>query len=195
MQPSAEPADRALRYDPFAPRTEPLAPPLAVPERRRRGALDRSPLAWAAAAALVLALVLQVLVGWRDAIAARTPSLAPALAGLSSAFGLSIGPPRELSALTIEGFELRPGGAPELLLLSAVLRNGADHVVGFPAMELTLTDSAGALLLRKVILPQAYLEGASAEGGLGARSERPLRLTLTHDGLQPTGYAVALFYP
>jgi hypothetical protein len=83
-----------------------------------------------------------------------------------------------------------------VLQLSAVLRNRSDHVVGYPAMELTLTDSAGALLVRKVIPAEAYLADANARAaGLAARSERPLRLALEHDSLQPTGYSVKLFHP
>jgi hypothetical protein len=83
-----------------------------------------------------------------------------------------------------------------VLTLSAVLRNRSAHVVGYPAMELTLTDSAGALIVRKVIPPDLYVvDAATIEAGLAARTERPLRLALQHDGLQPTGFAVALFYP
>jgi hypothetical protein len=63
-------------------------------------------------------------------------------------------------------------------------------------MELSLTDSAGALVVRKVITADVYLAGAAGvENGLGARSEWPLRLALEHGGLRPTGYSVALFYP
>ncbi|HYF58202.1 MAG TPA: DUF3426 domain-containing protein, partial [Burkholderiaceae bacterium] len=172
---------------------EPLAPPVAAPPAA--SGLARVPLAWAAVGVLALALVLQALVGWRDAIAARAPVLAPVLAVLAAPFGLGIGPPRELDALTIEGFELRPGAKPDQLLLTAVLRNRVDHRVGFPSMELTLTDSTGGLLVRKVIPAEAYLDGASGDAGLAPRSERPLRVALEHGGLQPTGYAVALFYP
>ena len=133
---------------------------------------------------------------WRDAIAARVPMVAPALAGLLGPFGLEPRPPRELDALTIEGFELQASGTPNVLTLSAVLRNRSTHVVGYPAMELTLTDSAGALIVRKVILPELYVGTPSTiDAGLAASSERPLRLALQHDGLQPTGFAVALFYP
>jgi hypothetical protein len=63
-------------------------------------------------------------------------------------------------------------------------------------MELTLTDIAGAMLVRKVIRADAYVgDGSTIEDGLAARSERPLRLLLEHNGLQATGYSVALFYP
>jgi predicted Zn finger-like uncharacterized protein len=158
--------------------------------------LALSPAAWAAAALLTLALVAQALIGWRDAIAAGAPALAPALGAVLAPLGLDVGPPRDLDALTIESFELQANGQPDQLQLTAVLRNRGDRAVRFPAMELTLTDSAGALLARKAILPETYLAPAGVPpGGLPARTERPLRLVLQHRGLAPTGYSVALFHP
>ncbi|MCZ8104849.1 MAG: zinc-ribbon domain-containing protein [Burkholderiales bacterium] len=191
--PPFEPAPR--RAD--SPPAEPAIDYFPGPRRRSRGlGLALSPTAWAAAVGLSVLLVLQAVVGWRDAIAARAPLFAPTLAGLLGPFGLDVRPPREIDALTIEGFELQASGTPNVLALSAVLRNRSAHVVGYPAMELTLTDSAGALIVRKVIPPDLYVGDATTiEAGLAARTERPVRLALQHDGLQPTGFAVALFYP
>jgi hypothetical protein len=167
-----------------------------VRNRSRGLGLALSPAAWIGATALTLLLGLQGLVGWRDAIAARAPFVAPVLAAVLSPFGAEIAPPREIDALTIEGFELQAAGSPNVLQLSAVLRNRSGHVVGYPAMELTLTDSVGALLVRKVIPVEAWLpDPALRAAGIAGGTERPLRLALEHNGLQPTGYAVALFYP
>jgi predicted Zn finger-like uncharacterized protein len=176
--------DRAIDYFP------------GVRNRSRGLGLALSPAAWIAAGALTLLLGLQAVVGWRDAIAARAPFVAPLLGALLSPFGAAIAAPRDLDALTIEGFELQPAGAPNALQLSAVLRNRSGHAVGYPAMELTLTDSVGALLVRKVIPADAWLPDPAARAtGIAAGTERPLRVALEHNGLQPTGYAVALFYP
>jgi hypothetical protein len=102
----------------------------------------------------------------------------------------------------VESFELQSSGTPNVLVMSALLRNRAAHAVRWPAMELTLTDSGGALLVRKVIAPEQYLAGVTAAGAtpttppaLQGGSEWPVRLALEHNGLEPTGYAVALFYP
>jgi hypothetical protein len=200
--------ERSTLFDP----PEAIEPPLRAPPRSdepaaidyfsgrrahsRSFGLALSPVAWAAASALMLLLVLQASLGWRDAIAARVPTLAPMLAAIGSPLGLRVAPPRELDALTIESFELQAAGVPNTLQLGAVLRNRGDHVVASPAMELTLTDIAGAMLVRKVIRADAYVgDGSTIEDGLAARSERPLRLLLEHNGLQATGYSVALFYP
>jgi len=179
-----EPAESVIDY--FAPQRS----------RSRSLGLALSPVAWAGAALLAWLLTAQALVGWRDAIAARAPWFGPVLAAVVSPLGLTVGPPREIDALTIESFELQSTATPNLLQLRAVLRNRSTHVVAFPAMELTLTDSIGEVLVRKVILAQTYVtDPATASGGLAARSEWPLRLALEHGGLQPTGYSVALFYP
>jgi predicted Zn finger-like uncharacterized protein len=167
-----------------------------VRNRSRGLGLALSPAAWIAAGALTLLLGLQAVVGWRDAIAARAPFVAPLLGALLSPFGAALAPPRDLDALTIEGFELQPAGAPNTLQLSAMLRNRSGLAVGYPAMELTLTDSVGALLVRKIIPVDAWLpDSAARAAGIAAGTERPLRLALEHNGLQPTGYAVSLFYP
>jgi predicted Zn finger-like uncharacterized protein len=176
---------------------EPAIDYFSTGRRRERGlGLALSPAAWIGAIGLSVLLAGQAVVGWRDTIAARVPALAPALAAVLSPFGLALAPPRDLSALTIESFELQSAGAPNLLRMSAVLRNRSGHAVGFPAMELSLTDSAGALIVRKVIPAETYLAGAPVGSrGLEARTEWPLRLALEHGGSPPTGYSVALFYP
>lgn len=180
----ARAADRAINYFPGV-------------RRRSRGlGLAMSPSAWLVAMALTLLLGVQAVGGWRDSIAARAPWAAPLLGAMLLPFGVMISPPREINALTIEGFELQASGSPNVLQMSAVLRNRSGHVVGYPAMELTLTDSVGALLVRKVIPVDAWLpDPAVRTAGLAPGTERPLRVALEHNGLQPTGYSVALFYP
>jgi hypothetical protein len=62
-------------------------------------------------------------------------------------------------------------------------------------MELTLTDQASAVVVRKVILPADYLSREASRDGLNARSEWPIRLNLDPGDMQLAGYSVALFYP
>ena len=147
-------------------------------------------------ALLLIGLLMQALIGWRNDIAARSPQMSVALEALLAPLGLKISPPLDLSVLSIESFELQTGRSANVLQMTAILRNRGSHVVGFPAMELTLTDSSGALLSRKVIQVESYLDKPlMAARGLAGRSEWPLRIALEHDGLAPAGYSVALFYP
>jgi predicted Zn finger-like uncharacterized protein len=177
-----------------------IAPRAATPTdfsdlaKSRHG--KRQPVAVMIAVGLLIGLLVQALIGWRDQIAARSPGISPVLESVLDPFGLKISPPLDLSALSIESFELQTGRSKNLLQMTAVLRNRGSHVVGFPAMELTLTDSSGALLSRKVIRVESYLDTPLiAAQGLAGRSEWPIRIALEHDGLEPAGYSVALFYP
>ena len=147
-------------------------------------------------ALLALGLIAQAVAGWRNEIAASVPAIAPWLQGALKPFKLSVAPPRDRTALSIESFDLQATAVSNRLELSAVLRNQAGHEVAWPAMELSLTDSNGALMVRKVIAAPEYLGSASqASTGMAARSERPIRLLLDHQPPLPAGYSVDLFYP
>lgn len=164
-------------------------------ERRRRGFIGRNG-GWKllGAAALVLLLGLQATFASRDWLAARFPALEPMIATLGAPFGLEIRLPRALESLAIESFELQAAGRPGLFSVSAIVRNDATYAVRWPSMLLTLTDPANRVLLRKAIDPADYLPPAAVEAGLRPRSERPIRLALEADEVQPAGYSVTLFY-
>lgn len=168
--------------------------------RRSRGFADRGRLA-AGAVALVLgfALALQWMVAQRATLASRVPAFAPVLGAVLAPFGLRVGAPDDLDALTIESFELRASAAPDVLEMRALLRNRADHPVRWPSMRLTLTDRSNRVLVSRTLDPDDYLAEAAAGSGEGVppRTEWPLRLALETRDLQPTGYdyRVRLFYP
>jgi predicted Zn finger-like uncharacterized protein len=156
--------------------------------------------------ALVGLLLLQLLIGARHSLAAHFPALSPAIDAVSSVVGLKVENPRALDRLTIESFELQASGNPDVYSLSAILRNGATHVVRWPALELSLTDIAGSILLKKVLLPEEYLksmlpalgntDALSAEkAGLKPSGELQLRLAIEVTDLNPSGFSAALFYP
>lgn len=164
-------------------------------ERQRRGFVGRNG-GWklVGAAALVLLLCLQGVFASRDWLAARFPALEPMIATLGAPFGLAIQLPRTLDSLAIESFELQAAGRPGLFSVSAIVRNDASHAVRWPSMLLTLTDPGNRVLLRKAIDPADYLPPSTVEAGLRPRSERPIRLALEADEVQPAGYSVTLFY-
>ena len=146
---------------------------------------------------LAIAALLQVVLLARNALAMQMPAARPALAALAGAFGLRIELPRRLSQLTLEGFELRADSGASRLLLSAVLRNRGDTPVQWPAIELTLTDAAGDVAVRRVLRPSEYLAGTTARvsTGIAPKTELPLRLVLETPSVQSTRYTANLFYP
>jgi len=211
-EPARAPAPQAARG--AGAETEADAIDFFTPNRRARGFSSRgAALGWLACAALTVLLFTQLAAGARHWLAARVPALAPAIAAMVGPLGLSIEPPRELEALTIESFELQASGVENLYSMSALLRNHGDHAVHWPAMELSLTDSSGAVVVRKVLRPADYLAGSPSAAqpraqagaplaappgsrrGIGAGAELAVRVALEAHGVSPTGYTVNLFYP
>ena len=144
---------------------------------------------------LSVLLLLQLLLAFRSEIVSRLPSTRPALEVAAGIFGMNLDTVRSLSSLTIESFELQNTERADQIALNAVLRNRDGHAVRWPAMVLTLSDPAGAIVVRKVILPSDYLNRTAPREGLGGRSEWPVRLLLETGAMQLAGYSVALVYP
>jgi predicted Zn finger-like uncharacterized protein len=186
------PAASARRHAPV----ESEAVDFFAPTSRAGGFSSRGSV-FAAAACLVLAVLLplQLTLVARDWLPAWLPATRPALTALSELTGLTLQPPRHLDALTLESFDLKVGAAPGLLSMNALVRNQAPFAVRWPAMELSLTDAAGALIVRKVLIPGDYLAPARLAAGLPGSVEQPVSVTLEALDLQPIGYSVKLFYP
>ncbi len=167
-----------------------------APPSKARGFTSRAN-AFAMVACLVLGLILalQSALAARDWLAARAPFLEPTLASLSGILGLQIQAPRSLDSLTLESFDLQASAVPGVLNMSALLRNRADHPVRWPALELTLTDGASAVIVRKVLLPADYLGRTQRRESVPSALEQNLSVALEGVDLQPTGYTVKLFYP
>jgi predicted Zn finger-like uncharacterized protein len=166
-------------------------------ERRARGFSSRAAaFGWFCAILLALALAVQATIGTRHWLAAWFPWLKPAMTAAFEPFGLALEPPRDIASLTIESFELQAAGTDGLFAVSALLRNRAAHPVYWPSLELTLTDGAGAVVVRKVLQPADYLGTAARadDRGIGARAELPVRIALQARDISPTGYTVNLFY-
>jgi predicted Zn finger-like uncharacterized protein len=146
-----------------------------------------------AAGALGLLLVVQLSLSWRDSLAAQVPATRPWLEGLCRPLGCVIEAPRRISALAVEGSNLRqkPGleGRYELMV---ALRNRSGAAVRVPAVELTLTDSQGQALIRRVLLPDAW-QTATAQLGPGA--DVSLQTVLQVTDRRIAGYTVEIFYP
>ncbi|MCL4748009.1 MAG: DUF3426 domain-containing protein, partial [Burkholderiaceae bacterium] len=216
--PAAPPRHNAAHEPDALPDEETDAVDFFSTQRRARGFSTRGALLWAfVSLVLVVVLALQTGIAARDWLASRYPALRPAIGLALAPLGLAISAPRALEALTIEGFELQSTPVAGLYAMNALLRNGANHEVRWPAMELTLTGQGGAVVLRKVLMPSEYLPaeagksdpapvsgaararergGARAPAGaIGPDAEIPLRVALEAAGVTPTGYTVKLFYP
>ena len=144
---------------------------------------------------LLLALAAQAVFSFRDLLAARYPGLRPALASSCALLGCRIELPARPDQLVIETGELITLGG-DAYTFSTLLRNQGDMALAWPSIELTLNDTDDKPLVRRVFGPREYAGAAAASpNGFGARAEQPVKIHFRLEGLEPSGYHIAVFYP
>lgn len=153
----------------------------------------------------VLALVLllglgglaaQVAHEYRDLVAARWPALRPLLVAACEPLACQVGPARVIENLAVESSGLVRVERSALYKLQVGLRNRSEIDVALPALDLTLTDTQGRLVARKVLL---LSEIGVTQTTLAAGRELPIGATLQAQGEAAgqtiAGYTIDLFYP
>jgi len=144
---------------------------------------------------LLIALVVQAAVSFRDVLAARHPGLRPALVSTCALLGCSVNLPARPEQLVIETGELITLGG-NAYTFSTVLRNQGDMALAWPSLELTLNDLDDKPLVRRVFAPRDYAgAAAAAPTGFAARGEQQVRIHFRLEGAEPSGYHIAVFYP
>ena len=147
--------------------------------------------------ALSLAIVIQLVAEFRDALAARVPATRPLLAGACRVVACKVEPMKDTAALSIDASDLQADPAHRgLLILSATIRNRAGHPIAYPYLELTLTDSNERIVVRRAFAPPDYAGGtADFQQGIAANGERLVKLFIDASATQQAGYQLYLFYP
>lgn len=180
-----------------AARPAPAVEPSFVRQARRR-AFWRRPLVRAALALVALGLTVllaaQAAWHWRDTWAAQYPWSRPWLQAFCARTGCTVALPRRPADVVIEGSVLLRR-APDRYSFHLVVRNRTDVEVAAPALELTLTDANGAVLARRVWMPDAWPQPTDR---LTPGAEWPLQFELAFDhphAARMTGYQAELFYP
>lgn len=168
----------------------------AFVRRAERAARWRRPGVRAALAVVggvaALGLLAQVALEYRNTTAARWPATLPLLTAACAALDCSIEAPRAIEALAVESSGLlRIDGTP-LYRLSVVLRSRATVALAVPALDLTLTDSQGAVMARRVIQPH---ELGVQRANLPPSAEFALQATLSAADRPISGYTIEIFYP
>jgi predicted Zn finger-like uncharacterized protein len=148
---------------------------------------------------LVIALGAQLLFHYRDAVAARWPASKPALTRACAFAGCEIKPLRDLAMqyLSIDASDLQADPAHRgLLILSANVRSHASWPLAFPDLEFTLTDTNGATVVRRVLMPPDYAGGvADLRKGIPGGGEVPIKLFIDASATTQAGYTLYMFYP
>lgn len=174
-----------------------------------RGGSGRGIWLWVGIPLLLLALIAQLSWMFRHEIAARSPQASKLLRAACVRLHCEIKLPLNLEQLSLSASRLEQappsesapaaaGNGSEAALpmtLIALLQNTSDTVQTWPALELTLRDTDGTLLVRKVFLANNYVTPNELREGMPARSEREIRLPLALTGEPPAGFAVSIFYP
>lgn len=149
----------------------------------------------AGAVILLLVLVAQVLLNFRNELAVRYPAARPLLSGLCFVAGCRVGLPAKAENLVIDDGELATLG-PDTYTLTTQLRNQGKLMLAWPSIELELTDANNKPVLRRVFGPADYLPpGTAPASGFGAHAEQPVRLNFALTGLKPSSYHIFVFYP
>jgi predicted Zn finger-like uncharacterized protein len=201
------PDDAAHREPPQAVARAPVVAPPPAPTAAAAVTTDalhdfsdtapaRSSRGWAVAAALAaLVLAGQVVYHYRSELSAHFPVVKPALAQACAWARCRVPPLQQTASLTIEASDLQVAdkAQPNLVQLTATLRNRAAIELGYPAFDLVLTDNREHALARRVILPTDYLPGPqAAQAAIAANAEITLRIDMDLGGLPAAGFRLNL---
>ncbi|HZM34563.1 MAG TPA: zinc-ribbon and DUF3426 domain-containing protein [Burkholderiales bacterium] len=190
-----DPSRRPASQPPAARQNAPVPEFMARDERRRR-----SPWAWGLLALLAaVAFAAQGAYRFRAELAAYFPETRGALEAGCEIIGCAVRLPRRPDLMSIDSSDLQADPRREgVIVLNAMIRNRARFPQDYPALELTLTDDAQRPVVRRVLAPRDYLQGARASTlsqGIPAGGEAALRVYLESSASAATGYRLYLFYP
>jgi predicted Zn finger-like uncharacterized protein len=158
------------------------------PQRRRRLLATGSVL-------LAAALAGQALFFYRSEVAARHPLARQWLGEVCAAAGCTVSLPQRPQSILIEASDLQVADPanPNRIQLTATLRNHAGHAVGYPALDLVLTNVNDHTLARRIFLPAEYVEaGRDLQAGIAANAEMTVRLALDTGNLGAAGFRLAV---
>ena len=146
-------------------------------------------------AALLLAT--QAAMHFRVELAAKAPSTRPILIAACNLIGCQVPLPMEIAAIGIDTSDLHPDNDhPGHLQLNATLRNRAAYAQIWPHLEVSLTDAADRILVRKAIPPADYLPAKlKPEACFPAKGDQLVQLDLQAPDVPAVGYRLYVFYP
>lgn len=170
-------------------------PFIDVPDVHGESEHRRSP--WLAVAIVLLsvALAAQAVYFYRGEIAARHPLARQWLTELCARSGCTVSLPQAPQSVLIEASDLQAvdPSRPGRIQLTATLRNHAGHEVGYPALDLVLTNANDHALARRIFLPPEYLgRGRDPQAGIAANAELTVRLALDTGNLGASGFRLAV---
>jgi predicted Zn finger-like uncharacterized protein len=166
-----------------------LQTPPPVPPARRSAL-------WAIASLLlVLALGAQWAYLYRGEIAASVPEARPLLSDLCKSIGCTVALPQRPRQISIEASDMQAADAVNsgLIVLTATLRNQATITLGYPALDVVLTNTRDHTVARRIFLPNEYLADArESRAGIAPSAEVTIRLNIDSGDLGAAGFRLEL---
>lgn len=146
---------------------------------------------------LLLVLLAQAAYYYRSAILALFPQAKPYAVALCATLRCDLPLPRRIDLMSIEASDLQADTTnPNIMVMSATLKNRAIYDQQFPMLELTLTDPQDQPVVRRVLAPLDYLgKAANVRAGFPANSEIAIKVYFEGSQVKATGYRLYLFYP
>jgi predicted Zn finger-like uncharacterized protein len=145
-------------------------------------------------------LMLAVLAGqaaylWRGEIAANAPMLRPQLEKLCGLLRCTVALPQQPRQISIEASDMQATDPtnPGLIVLTATLRSHAAVLLGYPALDVVLTDNDDRTVARRIFLPAEYLDSTEdVHTGIAPSAEITVRLNLDTGDLGAAGFRIDL---
>jgi len=189
----------------LAERGQPSLPPQAAdaqqtntPPPRPESAFElearrpRASLAWLlGAGALVVALALQIVNHYRDALAAN-PALSGPLTTAYSALGVKLAPRWNIHAYDVRQLGASVAGAPAgEIVVRASVKNSANRAQPLPLLRVTLQDRFGNRIAARDVPPHDYLPSSVAPSSLLAAGSRvDATMVFVDPGPQAVGFEI-----
>jgi len=168
------------------PRPTPVAQTLAEPLPPRHSG------GWAfGILALLITLAVQGAYINRSEIAANLPEARPYLNKLCELLRCTVALPQRPRQISIEASDMQATDPanPGLIALTATLRNNATIDLGYPALDVVLTDIKEHTIARRIFLPAEYLNnGKNPRAGIAPNAEVTVRLNLDTGDLGAAGF-------
>jgi len=144
---------------------------------------------------MLVALAVQAVYFWRGEIAANAPMLQPQLEKICALLRCDVALPQRPRQITIEGSDMQAidPASPGLIVLTATLRSHANIPLGYPALDVVLTDNDDHTVARRIFRPADYLDsGKDPRAGIAPNAEITVHLNLDTGDLGAAGFRLDL---
>lgn len=144
---------------------------------------------------LFIALAAQGIYFFRSELAASVPELRPSLNRMCEFLQCIVALPQRPRLISIEASDMQATDPanPGRIALTTTLRNHATTEIGYPALDVVLTNTKEHTVARRIFLPEEYLATRStAHAGIAPNAEVTIRLDIDTGNLGAAGFRLDL---